>query len=72
MVLMVVWYFEISQVEDIVQSTWVHHFAVVQLRALLILIMVIIRVIFVLLSPNFSSPWFFGFVEPSLVQSHCL
>ena len=61
MVLTVVWYFEISQVEDLVQSTWVHHFAVVQLRVLLILIMVVIRVISVLLSPDFSSPWFFLF-----------
>ena len=61
MVLTVIWYFEISQVEDLVQSTWVHHFAVVQLRVLLILIMVIIRVISVLLSPDFSSPWFFLF-----------
>ncbi|RVW72045.1 hypothetical protein CK203_054067 [Vitis vinifera] len=48
-------------VEDLVQSTWVHHFAVVQLRVLLILIMVVIRVISVLLSPDFSSPWFFLF-----------
>nr|CAN63814.1 hypothetical protein VITISV_011137 [Vitis vinifera] len=56
MVLTVVWYFEISRVEDLVQSTWVHHFAVVQLRALLIFIMVVIGVISILLSPDFSSP----------------
>ena len=29
MVLTVIWYFEISRVEDLVQLTWVHHFAVV-------------------------------------------
>ena len=31
MVLMVIWYFGIFQVEDLVESTWVHHFVVVQL-----------------------------------------
>ena len=45
MVLMVIWYFEIFRVEDLVQLTWVPHFIVVQLRALFILIMTIIKVI---------------------------
>ncbi|RVW92349.1 hypothetical protein CK203_032442 [Vitis vinifera] len=45
----------IFQVEDLVQSTWTHHFAVVHFRAPFILIMVVIRVVFVLMSPVFSS-----------------
>ena len=55
MVLTVVSYFDISWVEDLVKSTWVYHFVVVQLRALLILIMVVIGVICILLSLDFSS-----------------
>ena len=33
MILMVAWYFEIFQVEDLVRSTWIHHFAAVHFRA---------------------------------------
>ena len=61
MVLMVIWYFGIFQVEDLVESTWVHHFVVVQLRALFILITVIIKVISILLSPIFSPSELFLF-----------
>ena len=46
MVLIVIWYFRIFQVEDLVQLTWVHHFPAVQLRSLFVLIMVVIKVIF--------------------------
>ena len=71
-ILMVIWYFGIFRVEDLVQSTWVHHFAVVYLRALFILIMVIIRVISILSSQFLVHQSYFCFVESSLVQIHCL
>ncbi|RVW66798.1 hypothetical protein CK203_064840 [Vitis vinifera] len=41
-----IWCFGTFQDEDLGQSAWVHRLVVVQLRALFILIMVIIRVIF--------------------------
>ena len=61
MVLMVIWYFGIFQVEDLDQSTWVHHFAAVQLITLFILIMVVIRVVSILLSSVFRSSELFLF-----------
>ncbi|KAL6336541.1 hypothetical protein AAG906_025091 [Vitis piasezkii] len=48
-------------VEDLDQSTWVHHFAAVQLITLFILIMVVIRVVSILLSSVFSSSELFLF-----------
>ena len=54
MVLMVAWYFGTSRVEGLDQSAWVHHLVAVQLRALFILIMVIIRVIFHFVESNFQ------------------
>ena len=68
MVLTVVWYFDISWVEDLVKSTWVYHFVVVQLRALLILIMVVIGVICILL----SLVWFRVVVYNPCWESSCL
>ena len=48
-------FFGIFWVKDLVQLTWVHHFAAVMLEELFILIKVIIRVLSVLPSPVFSS-----------------